>query len=91
MYTVFFRPSSTVHCIYGFIPPLEPGQNPCQKPSQKPGQKSGQKSGEKNCQKYVQICFQKVKKHFSQKFQPYVIGKISKNSKKVKVNGKIKW
>ncbi len=37
---------------------------------------------------------QKVKKHFSHKFQPYVIGKISKitkNSKKVKVNGKIKW
>tara|TARA_Y100001970_G_scaffold206088_1_gene250980 strand:- start:286 stop:1317 length:1032 start_codon:yes stop_codon:yes gene_type:complete len=37
---------------------------------------------------------QKIKKNFSKKFQPYVIGKISKNSKnskKVKVNGKIKW
>ena len=32
---------STVHCIYGFIPPPNPGQNP----GQKPGQKSGQKSG----------------------------------------------
>ena len=35
--------------------------------------------------------FQKVKKYFSKKFQPYIIGKISKNSKKIKVNGKIKW
>ena len=34
---------------------------------------------------------QKVKKCFSKQFQPYVIGKISKNSKKVKINGKIKW
>ena len=34
---------------------------------------------------------QKVKKYFSKKFQPYVIGKISKNYKKVKFNGKIKW
>ena len=34
---------------------------------------------------------QKVKKYFSKKFQPYVIGKISKNSKKVRINGKIKW
>ena len=34
---------------------------------------------------------QKVKKYFSKKFQPYVIGKISKNSVKVKINGKIKW
>ena len=34
---------------------------------------------------------QKVKKYFSKKFQPYVIGKISKNSKRVKINGKIKW
>ncbi len=33
----------------------------------------------------------KIKKHFSKKFQPYVIGKISKNSAKVKFNGKIKW
>ena len=34
---------------------------------------------------------QKVKKCFSKQFQPYVIGKISRNSKRVKVNGKIKW
>ena len=33
----------------------------------------------------------KVKKHFSKNFQPYVIGKISKNTAKVKINGKIKW
>jgi len=35
--------------------------------------------------------FQRVKKCFSKQFQPYVIGKISKNSKRVKINGKIKW
>ncbi len=35
--------------------------------------------------------FNEVKKHFSKKFQPYVIGKISKNPKKIKINGKIKW
>ena len=34
---------------------------------------------------------QKVKKCFSKQFQPYVIGKISKNSERVKINGKIKW
>ncbi len=34
---------------------------------------------------------QKVKKYFSKKFQPYVIGKISKNNKKVKFNWKNKW
>ena len=33
----------------------------------------------------------KVKKYFSKKFQPYVIGKISKNLKRVKFNGKIIW
>jgi len=33
----------------------------------------------------------KVKKYFSKKFQPYVIGKISENSKRVKINGKIIW
>ena len=33
----------------------------------------------------------KIKKHFSKKFNPYVIGKISKNYKKIKINGKIKW
>ena len=34
---------------------------------------------------------QKVKKYFSKKFQPYIIGKISKNSERIKINGKIKW
>ena len=34
---------------------------------------------------------QKVKKYFSKKFQPYVIGKVSKSSERVKFNGKIKW
>ena len=34
---------------------------------------------------------QKVKKYFSKKFQPYIIGKISKRPEKVKINGKIKW
>ena len=44
LYTVFFCPSSTVHCIYG--------QKPSQKPGQKPGQKSGQKSGKKMWSKF---------------------------------------
>ena len=35
--------------------------------------------------------FHKVKKYFSKKFQPYVIGKISKSSERVKINGKIRW
>ena len=34
---------------------------------------------------------QKVKKYFSKRFQPYVIGRISKRPEKVKINGKIKW
>ena len=33
----------------------------------------------------------KIKKYFSKNFQPYVIGKISKSSERVKINGKIKW
>jgi len=33
----------------------------------------------------------KVKKYFSKKFKPYVIGKISNNKKRVKIDGKIKW
>ena len=33
----------------------------------------------------------KVYKYFPKKFKPYVIGKISKNSKKVKLSGKINW
>ena len=33
-------PGSTVHCIYGFFAPQNPGQNPGQKSGQKPVQKS---------------------------------------------------
>ncbi len=33
----------------------------------------------------------KISKYFSKDYKPYVIGKISKNSKKIKLNGKINW
>ena len=33
----------------------------------------------------------KIDKYFSKDYKPYVIGKISKNSKKIKLNGKINW
>jgi len=33
----------------------------------------------------------KIKKYFSKKFQPYVIGKISKGNNKVRLNDKILW
>ncbi len=33
----------------------------------------------------------KINKYFSKGYKPYVIGKISKNSKKIKLNGKINW
>ena len=33
----------------------------------------------------------KIKKSFSSKFQPYIIGKIISDSKKVSLNGKINW
>ena len=32
-----------------------------------------------------------VSKYFSKKFKPYIIGKINKNSKKVKLSGKVSW
>ena len=32
-----------------------------------------------------------VTKYFGKKFKPYLIGKINKNSKKVKISGKISW
>jgi len=35
--------------------------------------------------------FVKVKKYFSKKFTPYVIGKISKGKNKIKLNGQINW
>ena len=34
---------------------------------------------------------EKIKKHFSKKFKPYVIGKIINKKKNVELNGKIKW
>ena len=33
----------------------------------------------------------KVKKYFLEKYKPYVIGKISKNTNKVSLNGKVNW
>ena len=33
----------------------------------------------------------KINKYFSKNYKPYVIGKISKNSKKIKLNGEINW
>ena len=35
--------------------------------------------------------FDKVKKHFSNKFKPYIIGKISRGKNKIKLNGFINW
>ncbi len=35
--------------------------------------------------------FQKIIKFFPKKYKPYVVGKITKNSKKVKLSGKISW
>ena len=35
--------------------------------------------------------FLRVKKCFSKQFQPYIIGKITKRSERVKISGKIKW
>ena len=35
--------------------------------------------------------YQKIKKYFSKQFKPYVIGKISKEKNKVKLNGSINW
>ena len=32
-----------------------------------------------------------IKRYFGKKFKPYIIGKITKNSKKVKLSGKISW
>ena len=35
--------------------------------------------------------YKKIIKYFPKKFKPYVIGKITKNSKKVKLSGKVVW
>ena len=33
----------------------------------------------------------KVVKFFPNKYKPYIIGKITKNTKKVKLSGKVSW
>ena len=33
----------------------------------------------------------KIEKFFSEKYKPYIIGKIIKNKKKIKLNDKVKW
>ena len=33
----------------------------------------------------------KIKKVFTKKFKPYIIGKISNGKKKVKLNGRVDW
>ena len=33
----------------------------------------------------------KVNKYFLKEYKPYVIGKISKNKNKVRLNGKVNW
>ena len=33
----------------------------------------------------------KVEKYFSKKYKPYIIGKISNDKKKIKLNDKIRW
>ena len=33
----------------------------------------------------------KINRYFPKDYKPYIIGKISKNSKKIKLNGKIDW
>ena len=35
--------------------------------------------------------FNKIKKFFSRNYQPYIIGKITDKTNKVKLDGKIKW
>ena len=34
---------------------------------------------------------QKIQKYFSKNYKPYIIGKISRGTKKVKLNGSINW
>ena len=35
--------------------------------------------------------YKKIDKFFPKKYKPYIIGKITKNSKKVKLSGKVIW
>ncbi len=35
--------------------------------------------------------FRQVSEHFKNKFKPYIIGKINKNSRKIKLSGKVSW
>jgi len=32
-----------------------------------------------------------INKYFDNKFKPYIIGRINKNSKKVQLSGKVSW
>ena len=44
-----------------------------------------------DAKKIILSQLKKVKLIFDKKFKPYVIGKISKNKKKVNLSGKINW
>ena len=35
--------------------------------------------------------FKSISKYFGKKFKPYIIGRIIKNSKKIKYSGKVSW
>jgi phosphoribosylformylglycinamidine cyclo-ligase len=35
--------------------------------------------------------YESIKKHFTKKFKPYIIGKISTGKNKVKLNGSVNW
>ena len=35
--------------------------------------------------------YENIKKHFTKKFKPYIIGKISTGKNKVKLNGSVNW
>ena len=52
LYTVFFLPCSTVHCIYVFFPSPQNLVKTLAKPDQKSGQKPGQKSNQEYDQKF---------------------------------------
>jgi len=35
--------------------------------------------------------YENIKKYFTKKFKPYIIGKISTGKNKVKLNGSVNW
>ena len=35
--------------------------------------------------------YESIKKYFTKKFKPYIIGKISTGKNKVKLNGSVNW